>query len=123
MLEANFYTEELNMMDACMETSIQAVMLGLDENEDASLNKLELFLAKIANISKEENPFLMIPDESTKRLAVLYKLYDSMEVMGLTVSDEEFNSPSLLMERLGKKEFAKLSNNLMKAELDLLEKS
>jgi hypothetical protein len=121
MLEANFFTEELNMMDACMETSIQAAMLGLDEGEDACLNKLDMFLIKIANISKEDNPFLMIPDESTKRLAVLYKLYDSMEMMGLTVSDEEFNSPSMLMDRLGKKEFSNLTNNLLSAELSLME--
>jgi hypothetical protein len=114
--------EALDMFDAHMETTIQAAVLGIDASENPqSIEKLESFLAKIASLSKQHNPFILIPDDNMKRMAVIYQLYSSMEEVGLSVSDEEFKSPHLLLERLGKDEFIKISSILTTIESNLLE--
>lgn len=120
--ELNFTTEQLNMFDAYMEVSIQSAVLGIEDIEaDISLRKLEKFIAQTASLAKKQNPFYFIPDESDKRLAILCKLRDASELMGRSITDEEFENPHLLMENLGRDEFKALAKNLTDFESSLLE--
>lgn len=119
--EHTFITEELTMFDACMEVTTQAAVLGIDDVEESlSLHKLENFLAQVTSLAKEVNPFYFIPDDETKRLAILYKLYDAADMVGRPITDEEFNSPLKLFENIGNEAFHKLGNHLATAEASLL---
>lgn len=122
--EINFTSEQLSMFDACMETSTQAAVLGIEDIEaDISLRKLEKFISQTASLAKEQNPLYFIPDDNDKRLAILFKLHDASELMGRSITDEEFKNPHLLMENLGRDGFKALAQNLTNYEVSLLQEA
>lgn len=98
--------ESISMLDAAMELSMQAVMLGLDPSEsEIHVNNLDQFLNKIFNEALVSNPLLYIPSAEVKRAAVLFSAVRTKELLGEQVTDEEFADPRLLFkepEKAGK---------------------
>ncbi|EGR3000161.1 hypothetical protein DC904_03580 [Vibrio parahaemolyticus] len=91
--------ESLNMLDAAMELSMQAAMLGLDPSEsEVHVNNLDQFLNKIFNEASVSNPLLYIPSNEVKRAAVLFAAVRTKELLGEDITDEAFADPRLLFE-------------------------
>jgi hypothetical protein len=105
--------ETLGLFNACMEISTQAVVLQMPESDSVvSVSKLNDFINKMTSIAGVNNPFLFMPDDRTKTLAMLYKLADTAEMLGRSFTDEEFNNPLLLAEIMEEEVFKKLGNML-----------
>jgi len=82
-----------------MEMSMQAIMLGLDASEsNVHVDKLDKFLNKVFNEASVSNPLLYIPSEEVKRAAVVFATVHTKEILGDTITDEEFADPRLLFE-------------------------
>ncbi|MCC4237589.1 hypothetical protein LL266_13895 [Vibrio anguillarum] len=107
--------ESLNMLDAAMELSMQAVMLGLDPSEsEIHVNNLDQFLNKMFNEASVSNPLLYIPSAEVKRAAVLFAAVRTKELLGEEVTDEAFTDPRLLFDAPEKT--AKLIEGLKKLD-------
>lgn len=103
--------ESLGMLDASMELSMQAVMLGLDSSESkVHVNKLDQFLNKLFSEAAVKNPLLYIPSDEVKRSAVLFAAFRAKELLGDVITDEEFDDPRLLFGDM--KKVAKLIEGL-----------
>ncbi|TKF35089.1 hypothetical protein FCV50_04170 [Vibrio kanaloae] len=91
--------ESISMLDAAMELSMQAVMLGLDPSEsEIHVSNLDQFLNKIFNEASVSNPLLYIPSAEVKRAAVLFSAVRTKELLGEQITDEVFADPRLLFE-------------------------
>lgn len=115
---------ETSMLDACLERTTQAAVLGIEPSEDeVSMRKLDRFVAKAIDSSgKNGNPFLYTPNNEVKRVALLYVIANSQEKIGRKFTDEEFNDPRLLQKTLAKGELEELGDIFsLKNEQNLLE--
>lgn len=93
----SFSEESLNLLDTNMEMVIQALMLGLDASESkVNTTKLDKFVNKIYNEAHVRNPLLYMPDDNVKQAAILYVLFQTKEMLGEPITDEQFEDPRLL---------------------------
>lgn len=95
--------ETTTKFNACREVETQAAVLGLPISENSvSMRKIEQFVAKALAVSGESrNPFVFMPNDEVKRVALLYAIANSCEKLGREFSDEEFENPALLKKSLG----------------------
>ena len=78
---------------------MQALMLGLDASEsNVHVDILDRFLNKVFNEASLSNPLLYIPSAEVKRAAVVFATVHTKELLGETITDEEFADPRLLFE-------------------------
>jgi hypothetical protein len=113
--------ESVGIFNATMEVATQAAVLGVPEaNGSVSIRKLNDFVNQITSLSKARNPFLFMPDNNTKNLAILYKLADAAEMIGRSFTDEEFENPLLLLKSLGESKLTSLGHSLSSVENFLL---
>ncbi len=115
--------ETVGIFNATMEVATQAAVLAVPEAVGSvSIRKLNKFINQVTSLSGAKNPFLFMPDDNTKNLAILYKLADAAEMIGRPFTDEEFKNPLLLIKSLGEGELNNLGNSLSSVENFLLEK-
>lgn len=94
--------ESLSKMDACVERTTQAAMLGVPaDDSEVSLTKLEKFVNKALAASDQRNPFPLMVTDNLKRVALLYGITNCLEKLGRPITDEEFDNPMILKEKLG----------------------
>lgn len=102
--------EKVSKFNACRELQSQAAVLGLPiEDNEVSMRKIEKFVSQALSVAGEsQNPFIFMPDNEVKRVALLYAIANSCEKLGRDFSDEEFENPRLLIETLGLKDMKAL---------------
>lgn len=114
--------ETVGIFNATMEVATQAAVLAVPESVGSvSIRKLNKFINQVTSLSGAKNPFLFMPDDNTKNLAILYKLADAAEMIGRSFTDEEFENPLLLIKSLGESKLNNLGNSLSSVENFLLE--
>ncbi|MEZ9310347.1 VPA1269 family protein [Vibrio sp. 10N.286.49.F3] len=87
---------DLSESEKCMELLIQATAQGIDQEDSISMRKVQRFLAKLYSATNNENPFLFMPSDEVKQLAVVSKMYEAQTLLG-GVDDMSFEDPRLLI--------------------------
>ncbi|MCL1078607.1 hypothetical protein D5R81_11895 [Parashewanella spongiae] len=90
-----------NDLEKHMEIATQGMILGIDGDEETiPMRELQKLYNKLADITKSPNALLYVPDDDVKRAAILYKIQQVTEIIGRTFTNEEYENPQLLLDKL-----------------------
>ncbi|MEZ9540877.1 VPA1269 family protein [Vibrio sp. 10N.286.48.C11] len=102
---------DLSESEKCMELLIQATAQGIDQEDSISMRKVQRFLAQLYSATNNENPFLFMPSDEVKQLAVVSKMYEAQTLLG-GVDDMSFEDPRLLIDTIESEQLQLLQKTL-----------
>lgn len=110
---------DLSEFDRCFEQMLQAVDLGIDQGDTVNMRKVLKFMNQLYSATKQENPFLFMPSDELRQLALVSKMYEAQSMLG-QVDDDEFNDARKLIAKFEAPELQRLNRVLKNDSLLLL---